>query len=59
MKLLRFSILLFSLFTKGLNAQQIIDGQIFTPGIAVVDAPQPNTPLGGGGASPRSSGNLR
>lgn len=28
-------------------AQQIINGQIFTPGIAIVDAPQPNTPLGG------------
>lgn len=23
-------------------------GQIFTPGLAVVDAPQPGTPLGGG-----------
>jgi hypothetical protein len=31
-----------------LNAQQIINGQIFTPGIAIVDSPQPNTPLGGG-----------
>jgi len=28
-------------------AQQIVNGQIFTPGIAIVDAPQPNTPLGG------------
>jgi hypothetical protein len=26
----------------------IINGQIFTPGLAIVDAPQPNTPLGGG-----------
>jgi hypothetical protein len=25
----------------------IIGGQIFTPGIVIVDAPQPNTPLGG------------
>ncbi|KFY21914.1 hypothetical protein V493_07005 [Pseudogymnoascus sp. VKM F-4281 (FW-2241)] len=25
----------------------IINGQIFTPGLAIVDAPQPNTPLGG------------
>jgi hypothetical protein len=25
----------------------IISGQIFTPGLAIVDAPQPNTPLGG------------
>lgn len=33
-----------------LNAQQIVNGQIFTPGIAIIDAPQPNTPLGGGEA---------
>jgi len=31
-----------------LNAQQIVSGQIYTPGIAIVDAPQPNTHLGGG-----------
>lgn len=31
-----------------LTAQQIVNGQIITPGIAIVDAPQPNTPLGGG-----------
>jgi hypothetical protein len=31
-----------------LNAQQIVNGQIYTPGIAIVDSPQPNTPLGGG-----------
>ncbi|TVY22948.1 hypothetical protein LHYA1_G008176 [Lachnellula hyalina] len=42
----RFS-LLFSLLAHCLNAQNIINGQIFTPGIAIVDAPQPNTPLGG------------
>lgn len=30
------------------RAQQIVNGQIYTPGIAIVDAPQPNTPLGGG-----------
>ncbi|RDW85170.1 hypothetical protein BP6252_02760 [Coleophoma cylindrospora] len=30
-----------------LNAQHIVNGQILTPGIAIVDAPQPNTPLGG------------
>lgn len=36
------------LLTPGLNAQQIVNGQIYTPGIAIVDAPQPNTPLGGG-----------
>ncbi|RDL29949.1 Uncharacterized protein BP5553_10576 [Venustampulla echinocandica] len=29
------------------NAQAIVNGQIYTPGIALVDAPQPNTPLGG------------
>jgi hypothetical protein len=33
---------------SGLNAQQIVNGQVYTPGIAIVDAPQPNTPLGGG-----------
>jgi hypothetical protein len=31
-----------------LNNYTIINGQIFTPGLAIVDAPQPNTPLGGG-----------
>jgi hypothetical protein len=31
-----------------LGVQQIVNGQIYTPGIAIVDAPQPNTPLGGG-----------
>jgi hypothetical protein len=30
----------------------IINGQIFTPGLAIVDAPQPNTPLGGGITAP-------
>ncbi|PLB33137.1 uncharacterized protein BDW47DRAFT_130728 [Aspergillus candidus] len=25
----------------------IVNGQIYTPGLAIVDAPQPNTPLGG------------
>jgi hypothetical protein len=38
------------LLTQGLAAQ-IVNGQIYTPGIAIVDAPQPNTPLGGGMAS--------
>lgn len=37
-----------SFLTRCLDAQSIINGQIFTPGIAIVDAPQPNTPLGGG-----------
>jgi hypothetical protein len=26
----------------------IVDGQVLTPGLAIVDAPQPNTPEGGG-----------
>ncbi len=26
----------------------IINGQIFTPGLAIVDSPQPGTPEGGG-----------
>ena len=26
----------------------VVNGQIYTPGLAIVDAPQPNTPLGGG-----------
>lgn len=39
---------LLSLLAGGLNAQSIINGQIFTPGIAIIDAPQPNAPLGGG-----------
>ncbi|RFU31301.1 hypothetical protein B7463_g5015, partial [Scytalidium lignicola] len=30
-----------------LNAQAIVNGQIFTPGIAIIDSPQPNTPEGG------------
>jgi hypothetical protein len=34
-----------------LNAQQIVKGQIYTPGIAIVDSPQPDTPLGGGESS--------
>jgi hypothetical protein len=42
-------IFMLGLLTTGLNAQQIVNGQIYTPGIAIVDAPQPNTPLGGGG----------
>ncbi|TVY41869.1 hypothetical protein LOCC1_G007384 [Lachnellula occidentalis] len=42
----RFCLVL-SVLARCLNAQSIINGQIFTPGIAIVDAPQPNTPLGG------------
>lgn len=26
----------------------VVNGQVYTPGLAIVDAPQPNTPLGGG-----------
>jgi hypothetical protein len=26
----------------------IVNGQVYTPGLAIIDAPQPNTPLGGG-----------
>jgi len=37
-----------SLLLTPLKAQDIINGQIFTPGIVIVDAPQPNTPMGGG-----------
>lgn len=46
-------IIVLGLLTRGLSAQQIVNGQIFTPGIAIVDAPQPNTPLGGGELNPR------
>ncbi|QSZ33843.1 hypothetical protein DSL72_005416 [Monilinia vaccinii-corymbosi] len=31
----------------GIYSQEIVNGQIYTPGIVIVDAPQPNTPLGG------------
>jgi hypothetical protein len=40
--------LVLSLLVRSINAQAIVNGQIYTPGIALVDAPQPNTPLGGG-----------
>ncbi|KAL2060267.1 hypothetical protein VTL71DRAFT_9662 [Oculimacula yallundae] len=36
-----------ALLVRSLAAQEIINGQIFTPGIAIIDSPQPNTPLGG------------
>ena len=39
--------LLLVLRTSALNFT-VAGGQIFTPGFAVVDAPQPGTPLGGG-----------
>ncbi|KAG9231131.1 hypothetical protein BJ875DRAFT_129464 [Amylocarpus encephaloides] len=41
------STLVFALLVRCLGAQAIVNGQIYTPGIAIVDAPQPNTPLGG------------
>lgn len=31
----------------------IVNGQIFTPGLAILDSPQPFTPLGGGEFSSR------
>lgn len=40
------------MLSRAVAAQQIVNGQIYTPGIAIVDAPQPNTPLGGGKYSP-------
>ena len=29
----------------------IVNGQVYTPGLAIIDAPQPYTPLGGGNNS--------
>jgi hypothetical protein len=42
------SICVLAILARCSTAQQIVNGQIYTPGIALVDAPQPNTPLGGG-----------
>lgn len=42
-----YGLLLLGLLGRAVTAQQIVNGQIYTPGIAIVDAPQPNTPLGG------------
>jgi hypothetical protein len=47
-----YGIIVLGLLSRALNAQQIVNGQIYTPGIAIVDAPQPNTPLGGGKCCP-------
>lgn len=33
----------------------VAGGQIFTPGLAILDAPQPGTPLGGGSYPPRQT----
>jgi len=41
------SIIVLCCLAKTIFSQQIVNGQIYTPGIAIVDAPQPNTPLGG------------
>jgi hypothetical protein len=30
------------------NNFTIVNGQIYTPGLAILDSPQPNTPEGGG-----------
>lgn len=46
--MLGYGIIVLGFLSRALNAQQIVNGQIYTPGIAIVDAPQPNTPLGGG-----------
>jgi hypothetical protein len=43
-----FHLLFLPLLAGWSYAQAIVNGQIWTPGIVLVDAPQPNTPLGGG-----------
>lgn len=48
MHMFSLSILLLFFLIKIISAQTIINGQIFIPGIAIVDSPQPNTPEGGG-----------
>jgi hypothetical protein len=53
MKMNGIGLLVLALLKRGGDAQQIVNGQIFTSGIAIVDAPQPNTPLGGGELSLR------
>ncbi|CAD6454063.1 fae0ba97-8b0e-4d2c-a003-ccd5c7fa9803 [Sclerotinia trifoliorum] len=47
MAALQFITLFVCLSVQGIYSQEIVNGQIYTPGIAIVDAPQPNTPLGG------------
>jgi hypothetical protein len=44
----KINLLLLPLLAGWSKAQAIVNGQIYTPGIVLVDAPQPNTPLGGG-----------
>jgi hypothetical protein len=48
MTMFRLGIFVLVLLVRCLDAQQIVNGQIYTPGIAIVDSPQPNTPEGGG-----------
>ncbi|PQE27439.1 short-chain dehydrogenase protein [Rutstroemia sp. NJR-2017a BVV2] len=45
---LYYALLFVCFYIQGIYSQEIVNGQIYTPGIAIVDAPQPNTPLGGG-----------
>ncbi|KAH9946167.1 uncharacterized protein BXZ73DRAFT_37760 [Epithele typhae] len=40
------------LATTGASAQTLVNGQIFTNGLAIVDAPAPNSPLHAGSATP-------
>ncbi|KAL3419201.1 hypothetical protein PVAG01_09423 [Phlyctema vagabunda] len=47
MRIIWIKILALCCLYSTLDAQTVINGQVFTPGIAIVDAPQPNTPLGG------------
>ena len=49
MRNLKYLIVLISLhFVAATQEFTIANGQIYTPGFVVVDAPQPWTPLGGG-----------
>lgn len=49
MKYSSYPVALLSLLSKVAAVDfTIAGGQIFTPGFAVLDAPQPGTPLGGG-----------
>ncbi len=50
MKDLLYLIPLLAILTSSVVALNftVAGGQIFTPGFAVLDAPQPGTPLGGG-----------
>ena len=54
MKFLTHFAILFFIYVHNAVALDftIAGGQIFTPGFAVLDAPQPGTPLGGGRLQP-------